>query len=158
MAKKFYVVWKGAKTGVFEQWNDVKSHTQGRADAQYMGFESKVEAELAFQSTYTKALTKRSISKNGGAKPSASAAYVRSDNAGAGSASSPAKQIADFNIYCDGACSPNPGKSGTGMAVYQQQQLIELWYGLYEPMGTNNTAELNGMLAAFKYAQACQTR
>ncbi|UUO21770.1 ribonuclease HI [Colwellia sp. M166] len=154
MAKKFYVVWKGAKTGVFEQWNDVKSHTQGRADAQYMGFESKAEAELAFQSTYTKALTKRSISKNGGAKPSASAAYVRSDNAGAGSASSPAKQIADFNIYCDGACSPNPGKSGTGMAVYQQQQLIELWYGLYEPMGTNNTAELNGMLAAFKYAQA----
>jgi ribonuclease HI len=148
MSKKYYVVWKGAKTGVFEQWNDVKSHTQGRPDAQYMGFPSKAEAELAFQSTYTKALTKRSMSKDGNAKAAPSASYVKAANA-----PSAAKQSADINIYCDGACSPNPGKSGTGMAVYQQQQLIELWYGLYQPMGTNNTAELNGLLAAFKYAQ-----
>lgn len=147
MSKKYYVVWKGAKTGVFEQWNDVKSHTQGRADAQYMGFPSKAEADAAFQSTYTKALTKRSMSKGGTAKPAASAAYVKAD-------SQPATaKLADINIYCDGACSPNPGKSGTGMAVYHKQNLVELWYGLYEPMGTNNTAELNGMLAAFKYAQ-----
>lgn len=145
MSKKFYVVWKGAKTGVFDNWNDVKNHTQGRADAQYMGFPSKAEAELAFQSSYTKALTKRSLSKSNGAKP---AAYVKT-----ASTPSVTKQAADISIYCDGACSPNPGKSGTGMAIYQQQKLIELWYGLYLPMGTNNTAELNGMLAAFRYAQ-----
>ena len=149
MSKKYYVVWKGAKTGVFEQWNDVKTYTQGRADAQYMGFPSKGEADAAFQSTYTKALTKRSMSKGGGgtAKPAASAAYVKADFQPA------TAKLADINIYCDGACSPNPGKSGTGMAVYHKQNLVELWYGLYEPMGTNNTAELNGMLAAFKYAQ-----
>ncbi len=151
MSKKYYVVWKGAKTGVFEQWNDVKNYTQGRPDAQYMGFPSKAEAEAAFASTYTKALTKRSMSKSSSTKPAASAAYVKTDSVNSASA---AKQSADINIYCDGACSPNPGKSGTGMAVYKQQQLVELWYGLYEPMGTNNTAELNGMLAAFKYAQA----
>ncbi len=148
MSKKYYVVWKGAKTGVFDQWSEVKNHTQGRADAQFMGFESKAEAQAAFQSTYTKALTKRSMSKNGASKPTASASYIRGGNE-----PSTAKPTADINIYCDGACSPNPGKSGTGMAVYQHQQLIELWYGLYEPMGTNNTAELNGMLAAFKYAK-----
>lgn len=147
MSKKYYVVWKGAKTGVFEQWNDVKNHTQGRADAQYMGFPSKAEAEAAFQSTYTKALTKRSMSKDGTTKPTASAAYVKAET------SPVSAKVSDINIYCDGACSPNPGKSGTGMAVYHQQKLVELWYGLYEPMGTNNTAELNGMLAAFKYAQ-----
>lgn len=153
MSKKYYVVWKGAKTGVFEQWNDVKSHTQGRADAQFMGFASKAEAELAFQSTYTKALTKRSMSKNATTKPTS---YVKGSHSGGNSAANNSAALtknADINIYCDGACSPNPGKSGTGMAVYQQQQLIELWYGLYEPMGTNNTAELNGMLEAFKYAQ-----
>ena len=150
MTKKYYVVWKGAKTGVFEHWNDVKSHTQGRADAQYMGFASKAEAELAFQSSYTKALTKRSMSKGTATKPTT---YVKGSNVAASSSTAPTQQTADINIYCDGACSPNPGKSGTGMAVYQQQQLIELWYGLYEPMGTNNTAELNGMLEAFKYAQ-----
>jgi ribonuclease HI len=147
------VVWKGAKTGVFEQWNDVKSHTQGRADAQYMGFASKAEAEAAFQSSYTKALTKRSMSKSAGTKTAASAAYVKADSSAVSNSLAPVKKNADINIYCDGACSPNPGKSGTGMAVYQEQQLIELWYGLYESMGTNNTAELNGILAAFKYAQ-----
>jgi len=149
MSKKYYVVWKGAKTGVFQHWQEVKNHTQGRADAQYMGFESKAEAEAAFQSSYTKALTKRALSKSSSSKAAASASYIKTSEQ-----PSSAKATADINIYCDGACSPNPGKSGTGMAVYQQQQLIELWYGLYEPMGTNNTAELNGMLAAFKYAQA----
>lgn len=158
MSKKYYVVWKGAKTGVFERWDDVKSHTQGRPDAQFMGFPSKADAELAFQSTYTKALTKRSMGKESSSKPSGSATYTKTASAKTGSvkassAPSAAKKEADFNIYCDGACSPNPGKSGTGMAVYQQQQLIELWYGLYQPMGTNNTAELNGLLAAFKYAK-----
>jgi ribonuclease HI len=60
---------------------------------------------------------------------------------------------AEVQIYCDGACSPNPGKSGTGVAIYQHQKLTELWYGLYNANGTNNTAELNGMLAAFKLAK-----
>lgn len=148
MSKKYYVVWKGAKTGVFDNWNDVKSYTQGRADAQYMGFPSKIEAEAAFQSTYTKALTQRSLSKSGSTKTRASAAYIKPE----GTTQNNAK-TAEINIYCDGACSPNPGKSGTGMAIYQQQQLKELWYGLHQPMGTNNTAELNGILEAFKYAQ-----
>ena len=61
--------------------------------------------------------------------------------------------VADINIYCDGACSPNPGKSGTGIAIYQKEQLVELWYGLFEPNGTNNTAELNGMLESLKLAE-----
>jgi ribonuclease HI len=148
MSKKHYVVWKGAKTGVFDNWNDVKTYTQGRNDAQFMGFPSKQEAELAFQSTYTKALTKRSLNKDSSGKPSASASYVKSTNA-----ASAAKQVADINIYCDGACSPNPGKSGTGMAVYFEQELKELWYGLHQPMGTNNTAELKGLLEAFNYAK-----
>lgn len=147
MSKKYYVVWKGAKTGVFDNWNEVKSYTQGRADAQYMGFPSQAEATAAFQSTYTKALMQRSLSKSGNA--SSKPASINTPSA----ATVSAPQNIDIQIYCDGACSPNPGKSGTGMAVYQHGQVTELWYGLYQPMGTNNTAELNGMLEAFKYAQ-----
>jgi len=48
-------------------------------------------------------------------------------------------------IYCDGACDPNPGKAGTGIAVYKNSELNQLWYGLYNPTGTNNTAELLGL-------------
>ncbi|MEW6991156.1 ribonuclease H family protein [Colwelliaceae bacterium 6441] len=150
MAKKFYVVWKGAKTGVFDNWGTVQSVTAGRSDAQFMGFPSKAEADAAFNDNYTKALMKRSLAKGG----SASSKTTTSSAKSAPSSSRTVKNDADINIYCDGACSPNPGKSGTGIAVYQQSAIKELWYGLYEPNGTNNTAELNGMLEAFKLAKS----
>lgn len=51
----------------------------------------------------------------------------------------------DVTIYCDGGCTPNPGKAGSGVAVYRGDTMSELWYGLYEPMGTNNTAELGAL-------------
>lgn len=152
MSKKHYVVWKGIKTGIFDNWPEAKSQIDGRADAQYMGFPSKEEAEQAFASTYTRALMKRSLAKGGqsnsGVAPK-TAAKAKSTNK---SILPKTTQIADLNIYCDGACSPNPGKSGTGMAVYEKHTLTQLWYGLYEANGTNNSAELNGLLEAFRFA------
>lgn len=152
MAKKYYVIWKGAKTGVFDNWAEVQSHTAGRSDAQFMGFPSKADAEAAFAESYTKALVNRS--KNGAKSNSTSNVQGKpSKTSSSAITSRKVANDADVNIYCDGACSPNPGKSGTGVAVYQQSILTELWFGLYEPNGTNNTAELNGMLEAFKLAK-----
>lgn len=145
MSKKFYVVWKGAKTGVFSAWSDVQSHTQGRSDAQFMGFPSEAEAKAAFASTYTKALMKRSLSNKSSSSPSKPSTKPSSVSAQG--------QSADIQIYCDGACSPNPGKSGTGLALYQHGKPTALYYGLYQPNGTNNTAELNGILMSLKLAQ-----
>jgi len=59
----------------------------------------------------------------------------------------------DVTIYCDGGCTPNPGKAGSGVAVYRSGQLSELWYGLYETMGTNNTAELGALYESLLLAQ-----
>jgi len=53
-----------------------------------------------------------------------------------------------LQIYCDGACEPNPGNAGSGVVLYRDGKLAELWYGLYNPNGTNNTAELNALLSA----------
>jgi ribonuclease HI len=145
MSKKFYVVWKGEKTGVFSTWSEVQSHTQGRSDAQFMGFPSKADAELAFASTYTKALMKRSLTNKNMAPPRSKTSKP---------VTSPEILLSvDIQIYCDGACSPNPGKSGTGLALYQHGKVSALYYGLYNANGTNNTAELNGMLMSFKLAQ-----
>ena len=149
MSKKFYVVWKGAKTGVFATWSEVQNHTQGRSDAQFMGFSSKAEAETAFASTYTKALMKRSLANKGTANKS----VVAKKGTKSSDYSAPTKVTAEIQIYCDGACSPNPGKSGTGLAVYQQGKINSLYYGLYQANGTNNTAELNGLLYSFKLAK-----
>ncbi len=62
-------------------------------------------------------------------------------------------QSGDVTIYCDGGCTPNPGKAGSGVAVYRSGSLSELWYGLYEKMGTNNTAELGALYESLLLAQ-----
>lgn len=59
----------------------------------------------------------------------------------------------DVTIYCDGGCTPNPGKAGSGVAVYRAGEISELWYGLYESMGTNNTAELGALYQSLLIAQ-----
>ena len=157
MSKKFYVIWKGVKTGIFTTWPEVQQHTAGRSDAQYMGFESKSAAEQAFATSYTKALMKRSLSKSGSATASPATTRKPSSKTSKGSSAKAAtispNGPSDIEIYCDGACSPNPGKSGTGIAVYEQGKVTSLYYGLYEKNGTNNTAELNGLLSSFQLAQ-----
>jgi len=60
---------------------------------------------------------------------------------------------ANVTIYCDGGCTPNPGEAGSGVAVYRDNKLSELWYGLYEEMGTNNTAELGALYESLLLAQ-----
>jgi len=61
--------------------------------------------------------------------------------------------IGDVTIYCDGGCSPNPGASGSGVAVYRAGKISELYYGLYESNGTNNTAELNALYNSLLLAE-----
>ncbi len=65
----------------------------------------------------------------------------------------PTQMGGDVTIYCDGGCTPNPGKSGSGVAIYRDGVLAELWYGLYEEMGTNNTAELGALYESLQIAQ-----
>lgn len=47
--QKYYVVWKGRKTGVFETWEECLKHVHGFEDALYKAFSSRTEAEEAFQ-------------------------------------------------------------------------------------------------------------
>lgn len=53
MAKsKFYVVWKGRKTGVFTKWNVCKQQIDGFEGAQYKSFANLEEAEIASKGNY----------------------------------------------------------------------------------------------------------
>jgi ribonuclease HI len=139
MAKKYYVVWAGHKPGIYEDWASCKQQVDRFAGARYKSFPSLAEAEAAFQGAV--ATPKKRQTK-------------KSDEA---AVAAPTEGF-DVAIYCDGACIPNPGEAGSGAAVYRQGQLAELWYGLYNPQGTNNTAELNALhqslLMAEKAAQA----
>jgi len=55
------------------------------------------------------------------------------------------EEIEHIRIYCDGACSGNPGNAGSGLAIYSNKKNPVLLYGAYEEEGTNNIAELNAL-------------
>ena len=52
-AKKYYVIWKGKKTGVFSSWDKVKKLVQGVEGAKYKSFGSKAEANIAIKKKYS---------------------------------------------------------------------------------------------------------
>ncbi|WP_086934659.1 viroplasmin family protein [Agarilytica rhodophyticola] len=147
MAKKFYVVWKGRETGIFTDWNTCKKHVDQFPGARYKSFKTKEEAEQAF---------------NG--KPSSAALGTSNKRATASSSANKglktyngdeiAAMTMDTKVFTDGGCEPNPGEAGSGIAVYRNDVLDELWYGLYNPKGTNNTAELNALHQALLMAQS----
>jgi ribonuclease HI len=137
MAKKFYVVWQGRETGIFTDWNTCKKQVDAFAGARYKSFKTRSEAEAAFTGTVT--------SKS--SKPSGSPAKKRSSRQTVKTytADDIAAMTLDTKIFTDGGCEPNPGKAGSGIALYRNDVVDELWYGLYEPNGTNNTAELHAL-------------
>ncbi len=140
MAKKFYVVWVGRETGVFTNWPQTLKLVEKFPKARYKSFPTQTEAEAAFAKG-----PGASAPKAGGSsakKSSASQSVTKADHT-----------AYDVTIYCDGGCDPNPGRAGSGVAVYHKEQLAQLWYGLYNPMGTNNTAELNALFQSLVIAE-----
>lgn len=143
MASKYYVVWAGRETGIFTSWPQTKALVDGFAGARYKSFKTQAEAEAAFgagkgQSAAGSKGTS-SKAKPAASKPSKPAVSEQPDS--------------DIDIYTDGGCEPNPGEAGSGLALYKKGELAELWYGLYNPKGTNNTAELNALHQALLMAR-----
>ena len=142
LAQKYYVVWKGRETGIFTTWAQCKAQVDKFAGARYKSFPSLPEAEAAF-----------------GSKASIQSVAVKSTKKASESKKTPLSQqqimdmLFDIKIFTDGASVPNPGEAGAGIAVYENNKVSELWYGIYQAVGTNNTAELNGLNQAFILAK-----
>jgi len=147
-AKKFFVIWAGVQTGVFPgPWERVRSMVDGYPSARYKGYMSEAEAQAAYAAgNSNRATAKPATSRRPAAKRTTTSKPPLVTANGA-HADSPTMQI-----YADGACNPNPGPAGTGLAVYEHGQLCELWYGLSHK-GTNNTAELQGLEHALIHAK-----
>lgn len=139
MGRKFYVVWSGRQTGIFTDWASTQRAVDGYAGARFKSFPSRAEAEEAFARGNARLPSNSSSRQTGVMKSERRAVHT-------------AHQF-DVSIYCDGACEPNPGNAGSGIVVYRAGKLAALWYGLYNPMGTNNTAELNALYHALRMAE-----
>lgn len=128
---KFYVVWKGHQTGIFENWEQCKKQIDNYPGAQYKSYETKATAEYAFQQKPEKMLYAKTAPK-----PTANQSK---------------SQIIQESIAVDGACS---GK--TGLAEYQGVYVKtgeRLFHQGPFPNGTNNLMEFLAIVHALAYCK-----
>lgn len=144
MASKYYVVWAGRKPGIYTTWDEAKQQVDKYPKAKYKSFKTQAEAKAAFA---------KGINATSSANNSTSTANTQSNKTKGPVADDYVAGSYDVEIYTDGGCEPNPGKAGSGVAIYQKGQLTELWYGLYNRNGTNNSAELNALHQALLIAK-----
>ncbi len=142
MAKKYYVVWSGREPGIYTDWPSAQKQVIKFPGAKYKSFTSKADAEAAFSGASGEVINSSASKVSGN----------RSRTAKSKNLSAPPVET-DVVIYCDGGCDPNPGKAGSGVAVYHNDALVQLWYGIYNPQGTNNSAELNALYFSLQLAQ-----
>jgi len=121
--KKYYTVWKGHKTGVFEKWDDCKAQITNFEGAQYKSFTTFDAAKKALKGNYKDYIGKRKTFKS-----ELSDAQL--------------KKIGQPNynsISVDAASSGNPGKMEyRGVDTKTKKQLFI--QGPFEE-GTNNIGE-----------------
>lgn len=129
---KFYVVWKGRTPGVYTTWKEAEAQVANFPQAKFKSFPTEKEAYEAFAQPPTTP-SKKVVSEKRPVKNSI-------------------LEEMDIHIYCDGGCDPNPGQAGSGVSVYENKELSALYYGLYTPTGTNNSAELNAIHQALALA------
>ncbi len=121
--KKYYTVWKGKRTGVFETWDDCKSQISNFEGAQYKSFPTFESAKIALKGNYKDYI--------GNTKTFSS-----------GLSESQLKQIGQPNynsIAVDAASSGNPGiMEYRGVDTKSKKQLFH--NGPFQ-QGTNNIGE-----------------
>ncbi len=129
--KKFYVVWKGRRNGVFSSWAECEAQTKGFAGAEYKAFATRAEAERALASSYAKYA----------GKPSSTQRWLFAV----------AKPIIP-SISVDAACSGSPGplefrgvETETSRQLFKEGPLAD---------GTNNVGEFLAIVEAMKWLEA----
>jgi len=124
--KKFYVVWKGHKPGVFETWAECQKQVSGFSGAEYKSFLTKTAAWEAYKSQ----------SKN----------FIGKPVARSGSSRRKIGQPIMESISVDAACDGAPGNleyqgvdTKTGKLLFAEGPF---------PEGTNNVGEFLALVRA----------
>lgn len=129
--KKYYVVWKGAKTGIFDSWNECKKHVVGFPNAQYKSFESSIEATEAFRTGSISIIKNRKPRQEKSNYDYSIPPYERLTRY---------RSVIDWkSIAVDAACSGNPGvMEYRGVHTVSGKEIFK--QGPFEE-GTNNIGE-----------------
>lgn len=128
--KKYYVVWQGKETGIFDSWDKCQELVEGFAGAKYKAFESHEEAEKAFKSNYWQVVKKST--------PKAEKTLALPI----------AQEIISDSLAVDAACSGNPGvMEYQGVRTSDKKQLFHKKF----PVGTNNIGEFLAIVHGLSY-------
>jgi ribonuclease HI len=129
-AKKYYVVWKGLRPGVYDNWKECERQIRGVEGAVYKSFATEEEATRAY----------RSDSRD----------YIgRKEGAPAKRKTPPAGAVIADSLCVDAACSGNPGPlEYRGVDTMTGAQLFHL--GPF-PLGTVNIGEFLALVHALAY-------
>lgn len=126
--QKYYVVWFGNPTGIFDSWKKCQHAIKGIAGAQFMSFKSLKEAKIAYSKEYKDYKGRKKDSRLRGKKKTLSAA----ERAAYGTPNL-------YSISVDAASSGNPGiMEYRGVDTQTQKQLFH--QGPFKK-GTNNIGE-----------------
>lgn len=127
MAKKFYAVKRGRKTGLYTVWAECAAQVKGFQGAVYKGFMTEEEARAWLGGVDARA-----------EQPRAAAEMA-----------APSAPDADYIIHTDGSCLRNPGGAGGWAAVIETAATgaVEEKSG-GDPETTNNRMELTAALMA----------
>lgn len=137
MPRKFYTIWEGRATGVFDSWEEAKEYVEGYPGAKYKSFSSQAEAVAAFRGD-----------------PSSHIGLLRS----IASYNPPVANYDDFpdiiqdSLAVDAACSRNPGPvEYRGVWVRTGQQIFHA--GPFQH-GTNNLGEFLALVHGLAFLKA----
>ncbi len=135
MAKqqKYYVVWAGAKPGVYRSWDECKAQVTAFPGARYQSFDSPAGAEKAFRVGAPVANFAQRTHKKKWAVPVSKQAIVWD------------------SISVDAACSGNPGlMEYRGVNTRTKEELFR--QGPF-PDGTNNIGEFLALVHGIAFLQ-----
>lgn len=127
--KKYYTVWVGNTPGVYDSWDECQKQIKGFNGAKFKSFESKEEAEKAFDENYSNHIGNKAEGQKPKVDPNSS-------------------EIEQNSLAVDAACSGNPGKMEyRGVYVGNGQQLFH-----FGPIhGTNNIGEFLAIVHGLAY-------
>jgi ribonuclease HI len=124
--KKYYVVWRGVKAGIFDNWKECEAQIRGFEGALYKSFPGLKEAESAYAGNWKDYVGKKE----------------RVSNPGVGN---PVME----SISVDAACSGNPGVlEYRGVETRSRKQLF--YQGPF-PLGTVNIGEFLAIVHALAF-------
>jgi ribonuclease HI len=127
--QKYYVVWKGRRTGVFTSWDECSAEVSGYPGAEYKSFDNLPAAEAALRGRYEQFR---------GQPAAAAQSWLLA----------PTKPILP-SISVDAACSGVPGPvEWRGVETETGKQIFKA--GVY-PDGTNNVGEFLAIVQALAW-------